>query len=223
MIRLLIVDDQQLVCEGLRAILSAVPDIEVVGVATNGSQAIELVERLRPDLVMMDLKMPGMNGIHATRAIRERFPAVFVLVLTTYDADEWVFDAIRAGAAGYLLKDSSRDTIVAAIRGPLAGQTHVDPNVADKLFAQVRRAATADPLTANQINQLTEREIAILRLLAQGYSNAVIADRLFLAEGTVRNYVSLIFNKLNVTDRTQAAAFAWRHGLVIQDDPERHD
>ena len=194
MIRLLIVDDQLLVCEGLRTILSTVPDIEVVGIANNGSQAIEFVERLQPDLVMMDLKMPGMNGIHATRAIRERFPTIFVLVLTTYDADEWVFDAIRAGAAGYLLKDSNRETIVSAIRGTLAGQTHVDPNVAEKLFAQVRRATIIDPLTADQVSQLTEREIEVLRLLAQGYSNAIIADRLFLAEGTVRNYVSLIFN-----------------------------
>jgi DNA-binding NarL/FixJ family response regulator len=218
MIRLMIVDDQTLVCEGLRAILSTAPDIEVVGMAHEGGQAVELVGTLKPDLVMMDLKMPGMNGIHATRAIRERYPEIHVLVLTTYDADEWVFDAIRAGAAGYLLKDSNREDIIAAIRGTVAGQTHVDPGVASKLFAHVRTGAAPDPTIAEA---LSDREIAVLRLLAQGYSNAVIAEKLFLAEGTVRNYVSTIFSKLNVTDRTQAAALAWRHGLVSQSD--RHD
>lgn len=214
-IRLLIVDDQQLVCEGLRAILSTVPEIEVVGMANEGSQAVELVASLRPDLVMMDLKMPGMNGIHATRAIREQFPAVKVLVLTTYDADQWVFDAIRAGAEGYLLKDAGRDAIVAAVKGTIAGQTHVDPAVASKLFDHVRSGVAPDSSVADS---LSEREIAVLRLLAQGYSNTVIAERLYLAEGTVRNYVSTLFSKLGVTDRTQAAVLAWRHGLVTPNE-----
>ncbi len=215
MIRLLIVDDQVLVCEGLRAILSTVPEIEVIGVAHDGAAAIEKVAALHPDLVMMDLKMPGMNGIHATRAIRERWPAIYVLVLTTYDADEWVFDAIRAGAAGYLLKDSGREEITAAIKGTVAGGTHINTNVAGKLFAHVRSGSSQPD--SSIIEGLSEREIAVLRLLAQGHSNAIIAERLFLAEGTVRNYVSTIFSKLGVTDRTQAAALAWRHGLVGQD------
>jgi two-component system, NarL family, response regulator LiaR len=214
-IRLLIADDQQLVCDGLQAILSTVPEVEVVGVANDGAKAIEMVNTLHPDLVLMDLKMPGMNGIHATRAIRDQYPDVYVLVLTTYDADEWVFDAIRAGAAGYLLKDARREDIVAAIKGTIAGHTHVDPSVANKLFAQMRNGVAPDTsITAS----LSEREIAVLRLLAQGHSNAVIAERLFLAEGTIRNYVSVIFAKLGVADRTQAAALAWRHGLVANGD-----
>jgi len=214
-IRLLIADDQQLVCDGLQAILSTVPEVEVVGVANDGAKAIEMVNTLHPDLVLMDLKMPGMNGIHATRAIRDQYPDVYVLVLTTYDADEWVFDAIRAGAAGYLLKDARREDIVAAIKGTIAGHTHVDPSVANKLFAQMRNGVAPDTsITAS----LSEREIAVLRLLAQGHSNAVIAERLFLAEGTIRNYVSVIFAKLGVADRTQAAALAWRHGLVAHGD-----
>ncbi len=214
-IRLLIADDQQLVREGLRAILSTVAEVEVVGIAEDGSLAVEMVATLRPDLVLMDLKMPGMNGIHATRTIREQFPAVKVLVLTTYDADQWVFDAIRAGAEGYLLKDAGRDAIVAAIKGTMAGQTHIDPAVASKLLDHVRSGVTPD---SSVTDQLSEREIAVLRLLAQGYSNAVIAERLYLAEGTVRNYVSSLFAKLDVTDRTQAAVLAWRHGIVTPNE-----
>src|ERR1043165_6580668 len=132
MIRVLICDDQDVVREGLRAILSTVPDIEVTDVASDGAEAVELVEKRQPDVVLMDLNMPGVNGIQATRKIHEKFPEVHVLALTTYDADEWVFDAIRAGAAGYLLKDTPRDQIIAAIRGTMLGATHVDPKVAGK-------------------------------------------------------------------------------------------
>jgi DNA-binding NarL/FixJ family response regulator len=215
MIRVLIVDDQEVVCEGLRAILGTAPTIEVVGIAHDGAKAIEMVARLSPDLVLMDLKMPIMNGIHATRTIHNQFPQVKVLVLTTYDADEWVFDAIRAGASGYLLKDSTRREIIDYIEGTMAGKTHIDPNVADKLFEAVRRDQKPDSTIAAD---LSDRERAILQLLAKGFSNAAIADKLALAEGTVRNYVSTIFAKLGVDDRTQAAALAWRHGLV-DDNP----
>lgn len=211
MIRVMVVDDQMLVCEGLRTILSADPDIEVVGIATDGGQAVEMLPNVKPEIVLMDLKMPGMNGIHATRLIRTQYPAVHVLVLTTYDADEWVFDAIRAGAAGYLLKDSRREEIIAAIKGTLSGQTHVDPAIAGKLFGMVRSGAAPDTTVAEA---LTERERAVLVLMAKGFSNALIAEKLFLAEGTVRNYVSIIFAKLGVADRTQAVALAWQHGLV---------
>jgi two-component system, NarL family, response regulator LiaR len=217
MIRVLIVDDQAVVCEGLRVMLNAAPGIEVVGVAYNGAEALERLPEVQPDLVLMDLKMPVMNGIHATRAIRERSPAVKVLVLTTYADDEWVFDAIRAGAAGYILKDSRREDIVAAVEGAAAGRTHIDPGVADKLLAFVRTgAAPASEIAAD----LSEREQEVLRLLAQGLSNAAIAERLCLAEGTVRNYVSSILSKLDVEDRTAAAAIAWRYGLAgASDDP----
>ncbi|MCU0491998.1 MAG: response regulator transcription factor [Chloroflexaceae bacterium] len=215
MIRVLIVDDQVIVCEGLRVVLNASPNISVVGLAHDGAQALEQVAALRPDLVLMDLKMPLMDGVRATQAISERFPHIPVLILTTYDEDEWVVDAVRAGAAGYLLKDTGRDEIIAAIEGTIAGRTHVDPAVVEKLFGFVKRGTPPKSAIAEQ---LSERELAILRLLATGLTNADIADRLVLAEGTVRNHVSTILAKLDVTDRAQATAFAWRYGLV---GPER--
>lgn len=212
MIKVLICDDQDLVCEGLRAILSTDPELEVAGVAFDGAQAVEMIDQLHPDLVLMDLKMPIMNGIQATLQIRERHPEVKVLVLTTFSDDQWVFDAIRSGAAGYLLKDTPREVIIAAIKDTVAGKTHVDPGVAGKLFARV--AQRAAPPDSSVINTLNERELDVLRLLAKGVSNADIAARLHLSEGTVRNYVSSIFSKLEVSDRTQAAVIAIRYGLV---------
>lgn len=214
MIRVLICDDQFVVCEGLRTILSDAPDIEVAGVATSGALALELIPRTKPDVVLMDLKMPGMNGIAATRAIRAQFPEVRVLALTTYDADEWVFDAIRAGAAGYLLKDVAREVLIEAIRGTAVGKTHVDPGVAGKLF---EAAARHNP-PSDSLPPLSEREREVLRLLARGLSNADIAGQLHLTEGTVRNYVSAILAKLGVADRTQAAVLALQHGLADSDD-----
>jgi DNA-binding NarL/FixJ family response regulator len=184
--------------------------VEVVGIAHDGQQALDLLPTAKPDLVLMDLKMPGMNGIHATRAIHEHFPHLRVLVLTTYDGDEWVMDAIRSGADGYLLKDSKRADILAAIEGTVAGQSHLDPAVAGKLMAVVRGTTAPD---SSILAELNEREREILRLIAQGLSNAEIAERLSLAEGTVRNYVSSLLEKLGASDRTQAAALAWRYGL----------
>ena len=211
MIRVLIVDDQVVVTEGLRVILNSEPTIEVVGVAHNGAQAVEQVGQLEPDLVLMDLKMPVMNGIRATRAIRDQYSNTYVLVLTTYSADEWVFDAIRAGASGYLLKDSDGDDIIAAIEGTVEGRTHIDPTVADKLLALARQQVEPDTII---FAELTKRELIILRHIARGLTNTDIAEKLILAEGTVRNIVSTILNKLGVADRTQAAALAWHHGLV---------
>jgi NarL family two-component system response regulator LiaR len=212
MIRVLIVDDQDVVCEGLRAILGTAPEIEVIGVAGNGAEAVELVEKDPPHVVLMDLNMPVMNGIQATRKICERFPAVRVLALTTYDADEWVFDAIRAGASGYLLKGTPRADLINAITGTAAGQTFIDPGVAGKLFTHVAGVNIEHDSTVAE--SLSPRELEVLRLLANGRSNTDIAAELFLSEGTVRNYVSGIFVKLGVTDRTQAAVIALRHGLV---------
>ncbi len=211
MIKVLICDDQIVVCEGLRAILSTVPDIKVVGIANDGQQAVDLVEQLQPDLVLMDLKMPVMNGIQATRTIRTRFPGVHILVLTTYDFDEWVLDAVRSGASGYLLKDTPRDVLVGAIEGTMNGKTYVDPAVAGKLFGQISRTTVLPD--KNLAALLSERELAVLRLLAHGLSNTEIAQKLFLSEGTVRNYVSAILSKLEVSDRTQAAVLALRSGL----------
>jgi NarL family two-component system response regulator LiaR len=212
MIRVLICDDQAIVCEGLQAILSTAPDIEVVGTAHDGAQAVEMVARAQPDVVLMDLKMPVMNGVQATRLIRERHPDVRVLVLTTYDADEWVFDAVRSGASGYLLKDAPREKLIEAIRDTAAGKTPVDPGVAGKLFAQVAQGAV--PPDTNIAEELSEREREVLGLLARGLTNAEIAERLYLSEGTVRNYVSAILAKLDVAGRTQAAVLALRHGLA---------
>jgi two-component system, NarL family, response regulator LiaR len=212
MIRVLICDDQEMVREGLRAILGTAPSIEVVGVAEDGAQAVELVQARQPAVVLMDLNMPGVNGIQATRIICEKFPAVRVLALTTYDADEWVFDAIRAGAVGYLLKDTPRAGLLKAIEGTAAGQTFVDPSVAGKLFTYVanRTVATNTAIA----DTLSQREREVLRLVAKGLSNTEIAGQLFLSEGTVRNYVSGLFAKLGVSDRTQAAVIALRHGLA---------
>ncbi len=214
MVRLVICDDQVIVCEGLRAILGSSPGIEIVGVAHDGAEALDIVAHSRPDVVLMDLKMPGMHGVQATRAIRDRFPDVRVLVLTTYDADEWVLDAIRAGASGYLLKDTPRDELVAAIEGTAAGRVYVDPAVAGKLLSQVAR--TTPPVGTTLAEDLSQRELDVLRLLARGLCNADIAERLYLSEGTVRNYVSAVLAKLGVADRTQAAVLALRHGLADQ-------
>jgi DNA-binding NarL/FixJ family response regulator len=212
MIRILICDDQDLVCEGLRAILSTDPDLEVVGVAQDGAQALKLVPETSPEIVLMDLKMPVMNGIQATRYFQQQYPEIKVLVLTTYAEDQWVFDAIRVGASGYLLKDTPREELITAIKDTVAGKTHVDPGVAGKLFDHVAQKTT-HPDTA-LIAELSARERDVLRLLARGLSNADIAAHLYLSEGTVRNYVSAIFSKLDVSDRTQAAVLAIRYGVV---------
>lgn len=211
MIRVLICDDQDVVREGLRSILGTAPGIEVVALAEDGSRAVELFEQHRPDVVLMDLNMPVMNGIQATRRLRDKYPDARILALTTYDADEWVFDAIRAGAAGYLLKDTPRAELIRAIEGTANGQTFVDPNIAGKLFARVSGGSVASDSALAA--QLSTRERDIVKLLTRGMSNADIAQRLHLSEGTVRNYVSSIFGKLGVADRTQAVIIALRHGL----------
>jgi DNA-binding NarL/FixJ family response regulator len=185
--------------------------VRVVGLAHDGRAALAQAAALRPDLVLMDLQMPVMNGVQATRALGEQFPGLPVLVLTTYDDDEWVLDAVRAGARGYLLKDVSRDELVGAIEGVIAGQSPVDPAVAPRLLAFVREG----PQPGRELlGQLTARERDVLRLLAHGLTNAAIADRLSLAEGTVRNHVSAILGKLGVADRAQATAMAWRTGVA---------
>jgi NarL family two-component system response regulator LiaR len=211
-VRLLICDDQEVVREGLRAILGNVPGIEVVGVVGNGAEAVEAVPEMSPDVVLMDLNMPIKNGVQATRELAVSHPEVKVLVLTTYDAEEWVVDAIRAGAAGYMLKDAPREQLVAAIKGTAAGKTHVDPSVAGDLFARV--ATAGDGPDSKVADNLSERELDVLRLLGKGLSNNEIAGQLFLSEGTVRNYVSAVLAKLQVADRTQAAVLAVKNGLV---------
>lgn len=192
-------------------LLKLEPDISIIGLAEDGAAAVDMVARNQPDLVLMDLIMPITNGVQATRQIRSQFPNVKVLVLTTYDDDEWVLNAIRAGASGYLLKDSPRDELIKAVRGTVAGKTFIDPSVAGKVLRQATSHQTQSSTLI--IDKLTGREIDVLRLLARGLNNKDISERLFLTEGTVRNHVSSILAKLNVADRTQAAVIAIQHGL----------
>ena len=209
--KVLICDDQAITREGLSMLLALDRDVTVVAQACDGAEGVKLAALHQPDLVLMDLKMPGMNGIEATRQIRSRFPAIRVLVLTTYDDDQWVIDAVRAGAAGYLLKDTTRDELLKAVRGTVEGKAYVDPSVAGKVLGVVsgQQMQPASILTA----KLSAREVEVLSLLARGFTNADIAAQLHLSEGTVRNHVSTIFAKLEVNDRTQAAVIAIRHGL----------
>jgi len=216
MIRVLLCDDQIVVTEGLRKIISTDPEINVVGAVQDGAALLEKIPSLRPDLVLIDLKMPIMNGIIATKKIRHQFPAIHVLVLTTYDDDEWIFDALRAGAEGYLLKDLSPDQLIAAIKGTAKGKAYTDPKITKKIIDK----AAASPPSRDQSDQfnLNEREMEVLQLIAQGFSNADIAERLFLSDGTVRNYTRGIFSKLGVSARTQAAVTAIKYGLISLND-----
>jgi DNA-binding NarL/FixJ family response regulator len=224
-IRVLIVDDQDVVRQGLTVILKHEPNISVIGAASNGREAVELTAQLKPEVVLMDLKMPVMNGIRATRAIIEKFPQTKIVVLTTYSADEWVFDALRAGACGFLLKDSDSADIVRAIRGAVEGEVTIDPSVAGRVLVEFNRlvaeeptaSATKQPNDLPAIEPLTERELTVLQELANGKSNREIADTLFLSEGTVKNYISTIMSKLQANDRTHAAILALKRGLAKLD------
>jgi two-component system, NarL family, response regulator LiaR len=212
-IRVLIADDQAIARQGLQVILSVERDIEVVGLARDGQEAVELVEKLQPDLVLMDLKMPRLNGVQATKHIKDKFPTIAILVLTTYDLDDWIANAIRSGANGYLLKDTPPQEIVNAIRGTVQGKSYVDPNIAAKVLQQMQHSPVTHP-RLELSEALTERELDVLKLLAKGLSNQEIAEALHLSEGTVRNYLSTLFSKLGVSDRTKAAVLAIQHGLI---------
>jgi DNA-binding NarL/FixJ family response regulator len=211
MIRVLICDDQTVVRDGLEAILSTDDEIEVVGTARHGQEALDLIPQRQPDVVLMDLKMPVLNGVQTTERLRRNWPGIRVLVLTTYAEDAWVLDAVRAGASGYLLKDTRRDDLIEAIKGTAAGKVFLDPSVAGRLVREL--VAPPQPATSSA-EVLTERELSVLELICKGYSNPEIAQKLHLAAGTVRNYVSSILQKLGVEDRTQAAVMAYQRGLV---------
>ncbi|MCX6011992.1 MAG: response regulator transcription factor [Chloroflexi bacterium] len=209
--KIIICDDQDIVRDGLELLLKLEADIKIVGIATDGSEAVEMTVREKPDLVLMDLKMPVMNGVDAIREIKAKCPDTKILVLTTYSTDEWVFDAIRAGASGYLLKDTPREGVLSAIRGTVEGKTYIDPSIAGKIMSEI--SSTKKKSSALITGKLTERESEILNLLAKGLGNEDIARQLFLSEGTVRNHISSIVDKLGVSDRTQAAILAIQHGL----------
>ncbi len=234
-IRVLLVDDQQIVRQGLATILRYAEGIEVAGQAGDGHEGIALARELRPDVVLMDVKMPRLGGIPATRQICAELPGTHVIILTTYDTDDLVFEGIKAGAAGYLLKDTSGETLVEAIRGVTRGESQIDPGVARKVLGEFQRLASqpaASQPAASQpesrpaqeplagaamdgvIEALTPREEEVLHLLVEGLSNKEIGARLHLTEGTVKNYVSTIIAKLQANDRTHAVVTALRRGLV---------
>jgi DNA-binding NarL/FixJ family response regulator len=216
MIRLLLVDDQALFREGLHTLLSLHEDLEVVGEAGNGLEALAAADALRPDVVLMDLRMPILDGVAATRRLLAAHPTTRVIVVTTFDDDELVFDGLRAGAVGYLLKDVSSDKLVEAIRAAARGESFLQPSIAAKVLAEFNRLERnpAPPPPPALVEPLSERELEILRLLAAGDSNKEIAAALFIAEGTVKNHVTNILGKLDARDRTQAALRGRELGLI---------
>jgi DNA-binding NarL/FixJ family response regulator len=217
-IRVLLVDDQELVRTGFRMVLADEDGIEVVGEAGNGNEALTAAERLRPDVIVMDIRMPVMDGVEATRRITSSDAEAAgprVLVLTTFDADEHVVDALRAGASGFLLKDVTPADFVAAIRVVAAGDALIAPSVTRRLLARFARLPLpSDAAHGDVLNQLTEREIEVLKLVAEGLSNREIADRLVLAEPTVKTHVSHLLLKLDLRDRAQLVVLAYETGLV---------
>lgn len=205
MITLLLVDDQNLIRQGLKALLELEPDLQVVGEAENGAIAIECVRSLEPNVVLMDIRMPVMDGVAATKEICRLFPNVNILVLTTFDDDASVSAAIESGAKGYLLKDTPSEEIAAAIRAVDRGYTHLAPGMLAKVMSgQVKKPATNLP---SELEELTPRELEVLKLIAQGANNREIAQVLYISEGTVKNHVTNLLNRLNLRDRTQAAIF----------------
>jgi len=214
-IRLLLIDDQRLMRDGLRTILELEEDFEIVGEAADGQAGLDAYAALEPDVVLMDIRMPGMDGVEATRRMVERWPEARVIILTTFDDDEYIFEGLRVGALGYLLKDVSGDELAQAIRKVAAGGALIEPSVARKVLAEFARLETASrPLNEGLADPLSERELEVLQLLGQGLSNKQIAAELYLAEGTIKNYVSNILDKLGVNDRTQAALRAQELGML---------
>jgi DNA-binding NarL/FixJ family response regulator len=214
MIRLLLVDDQIIIRQGLKSLLELKPDFEIVGEAEDGESAIAFVEKFyqsdrQPDLVLMDIRMPVMDGVAATQAICQRFPIVKVLVLTTFDDDEYVSQAMGFGARGYLLKDTPLEPLANAIRSVYSGHTHLGPGLFEKVFAPLQEFSTSKPsIPPPEFAQLTPREREVLHLIALGANNKEIAESLYISERTVKNHVTSILSRLNLRDRTQAAIFA---------------
>ena len=224
-IRVLLADDHRLFREGLRQICEIVGGFEVIGEAENGQEAIYLAQQLEPDIVLMDIQMPGLDGVQATNSITERVPATRVIILTMYRQDHYVFEAIKAGARGYLLKDATSETLVEAIRGVVQGESQLDPGIARRVLDEFQRLADQPSLSLAErlveeeaedgmLEPLTPREEEVLNLLVEGLPNREIGARLHLTEGTVKNYVSAIIAKLQANDRTHAVVTALRRGLV---------
>lgn len=209
MIKVLLVDDQNLIRQGLRALLELEPDLEIVGEAENGESAIKIIPQLQPHVVLMDIRMPIMDGVAATQEIYKRFAGIKVLVLTTFDDDEYVTAALQNGAMGYLLKDTPSEELAVAIRAVHKGYTQLGPGIVKKLLTQFSTGILPQsPPTPPSLAELTPREKEVLRLIATGASNREISQKLYISEGTVKNHVTNILNRLNLRDRTQAAIFA---------------
>lgn len=213
-IRVLVADDHPVVRKGILALLASEPDIEVVGEAKDGREAVTLAEKLRPDVILMDLVMPGMDGIEAIRHITAQQPETRTLVLTSFAADDQVFPALKAGAVGYLLKDSGPEDLVDAIYEVYRGESSLHPSIARKVLQEL----SAPPERLPALDPLTEREVEVLRLVARGLSNQEIAGELVISEATVRTHVSNVLGKLHLASRTQAALYALREGLASLDE-----
>ena len=215
-VRVLVVDDQTLFREALTTLLEVREEVQVVGAAADGAQALELVATLRPDVVLMDLRMPVLDGVATTRRLRVEHPEVRVLVLTTFDGDDEVFPALRAGAVGYLLKDATAPRLLEAVLAAARGESVLQPSVAAKVLARMSQLPDPpnEPRRQPLVNPLTDRELEVLRALADGLSNREAAQRLYLSEGTVKNHVTNVLAKLGVRDRTQAALRARELGLL---------
>ena len=212
MTRVVIVDDQEMVRTGLGMVLEAEADLDVVGEAGDGDQAVRVVIRERPDVVLMDVRMPGTDGIEATRRITEAHPEVAVIMLTTFDLDEYVYGALRAGASGFLLKDAPADDLVEAIRVVVNGEALLAPSITKRLIAEF--ASRREPTAPQGLDSLTDREVEVLRLVARGMTNAEIAAELFLGETTVKTHVSRLLTKLGLRDRVQLVVAAYESGLI---------
>jgi DNA-binding NarL/FixJ family response regulator len=209
MIKVLLVDDQSLIRQGLKALLELEADLEIVGEAENGEIAVNLVEEFHPDVVLMDIRMPIMDGVATTREIHQRFPKIKILVLTTFDDDEYVTAALQSGAMGYLLKDTPSEELAVAIRAVHKGYTQLGPGIVKKLLTQFPSIpVNKTPTPPAYLAELTPREKDVLQLIAKGASNREISQKLFISEGTVKNHVTNILNRLNLRDRTQAAIIA---------------
>lgn len=215
-IALLIADDHALVRQGIRTFLDLQPDLNVLGEASSGEEVVRMAAEFAPDVILMDLVMPGIGGVEATRQVKQASPRSQIIILTSYHEDEYIFPALRAGALSYVLKDVGPDELAETVRKAARGESVLHPRVAARVVQEVRGTRQAAP---NPFTDLSDRELDVLRLIADGLSNAEIARKLIISEKTVKGHVSNILGKLHMLDRTQAAIYAWQQGLVMRRDP----
>jgi DNA-binding NarL/FixJ family response regulator len=211
-IKILLVDDQKLFYSGLKTVLDLDSELQVVGAADHGEEAVYLADTLRPDIILMDIRMPGMNGVQCVKAIKEKHPEMKILMLTTFNDDDYILDALANGANGYLLKDIEVEKLIEAIHDAMAGKMILPSDVAEKLAAGINRIKQSKS-SSDLSELLSERELEIARMMAQGFTNRQISSALYISDGTVRNYISLIYDKLDRHDRTQAVLFLKENGI----------